>query len=62
MLVIVNLTQYNKQGNASFEASKKVNIGNAELSTVSIEIGEFIKDLQTLIAKNSKLGYNPLLS
>lgn len=60
MLVNVNLTQTNRQGNKSFEASKKVNIGDSGIESVSLEISDFINDLQKLIKANLKLGYNPV--
>ena len=62
MLVQFILEQKNAKGKTSFKAVKKVNIGNNELSDVSLEIANFSKDIINLCEKNAKLGYRSAIN
>lgn len=57
MLLSVKLTQVNAKNETVFTANRAVNIGNAEIESVSLEIGSFCKDLQGLIERNKAKGF-----
>ena len=58
----VVLTQVNKSGNVSFEAKRKLNIGENEVSHVSLEIAAFCKDISKLCKSNANLGFASAVS
>lgn len=62
MLVQFILEQRNAKNEVSFKAVKKVNIGNNDLSSVSLEIANFSKDIVNLCEKNAKLGYRSAIN
>lgn len=57
MLLSVKLTQVNANNEIVFTSNRTVNIGNAEIESVAIEIGAFCKDLQGLIERNKAKGF-----
>lgn len=61
MKTIVKLTQINKSGKTSFESYKVFNLGtDAEYTDLAKDIADFCKDIQELVEKNHKIGYNTL--
>lgn len=56
------LTQSSKNGERSFEIRKTVNLGNSPISSVSLEIANFCKDIIELCQKNEKVGYKSAVS
>lgn len=57
MLLSVKLTQVNEKNETVFTANRVINIGNAEIESISLEIGTFCKDLQGLIERNKAKGF-----
>lgn len=61
MKTIVKLTQINKSGKTSFESYKVFNLStDAEYTELAKDIADFCKDIQELVEKNHKVGYNTL--
>jgi hypothetical protein len=58
MLLQVNLTQTNKQGKDTFKSFAKINIGDANLETISKEIAHYCKSFKELETKLNKLKLN----
>ena len=58
MLVSVKLTQVNKKGETSFNASATFNTGNdLSLETITKNVSKFCIDTNKLAEKTKKLGY-----
>ena len=57
MLLTFIITQTNSKNEKSFSAKKTVNIGNADIESISVEIAGFSKRLQDLIEYNKSKGF-----
>jgi|SRR5690606_11759901 len=57
MLLTFIITQTNSKNEKSFTAKKTVNIGNANIESIAVEIAGFSKRLQDLIEYNKSKGF-----
>lgn len=61
MKTIVRLTQTNKSNKVSFESYKVFSLGeNDDYTVLAKDIADFCKDIEELVEKNHKVGYNTL--